>query len=75
MKRLMLRHAFQFVNCVVFLIGPQNVRSQRAIEKIGGVRVGSRLDGTGRDRFVYEITAPAFAQRTTQPNAKLPKGQ
>ena len=46
MKRLMLRHAFQFVNCVVFLIGPQNWRSQRAIEKIGGVRVGSRLDGT-----------------------------
>ena len=42
MKRLMLRHAFRFVNCVVFLVGPQNVRSQRAMEKIGGVRAGSR---------------------------------
>jgi hypothetical protein len=31
----MLRHAFQFVKRVVFLIGPQNVRSQKAIEKLG----------------------------------------
>ena len=38
-------------------VGPQNVRSQKAIEKIGGVRVGSRLDGSGRDSRVYRITA------------------
>src|SRR5882724_9050432 len=35
-KRLMLDHAFQFVDSVVFLIGPTNVRSRRAVEKIGG---------------------------------------
>jgi RimJ/RimL family protein N-acetyltransferase len=58
MKQLMLRHAFSFVNSVIFLVGPQNMRSQRAIEKIGGVRVGSRSDGSGRDSFVYQITAP-----------------
>jgi RimJ/RimL family protein N-acetyltransferase len=57
MKQLMLRHAFRFVNSVIFLVGPQNVRSQRAIEKVGGVRVGSRSDGSGRDSFVYQITA------------------
>ena len=57
MKQLMLLHAFRFVNSVIFLIGPQNLRSQRAIEKIGGVRVGSRSDGSGRDSFVYQITA------------------
>jgi N-acetyltransferase len=62
MKRLMLRHAFKFVKSVIFLIGPQNVRSQRAIEKIGGVRVGSRPDGGGRENFVYQITASTFAQ-------------
>jgi RimJ/RimL family protein N-acetyltransferase len=62
MKRLMLLHAFRFVNSVIFLVGPQNVRSQRAIEKIGGVRVGSRSDGGGRDSFVYQITASTFAQ-------------
>ncbi len=37
MKRLMLVHAFQFVDSVVFLIGPENMRSRRAVEKIGGV--------------------------------------
>jgi RimJ/RimL family protein N-acetyltransferase len=56
MKHLMLGHAFRFVNRVVFLIGPQNLRSQRAIEKLGAVRVGSRSDASGRDSFVYEIS-------------------
>jgi RimJ/RimL family protein N-acetyltransferase len=57
MKQLMLRHAFQFVNNVIFLIGPRNLRSQRAIEKIGGVRVDSRLDQRDQDSVVYRITA------------------
>jgi RimJ/RimL family protein N-acetyltransferase len=57
MKQLMLRHAFRFVNSVLFLVGPQNVRSQRAMEKIGGVRVGSRPDSGGRDSLVYQIIA------------------
>ena len=33
----MLRHAFHFVQSVVFLIGPKYFRSQKAIEKIGGI--------------------------------------
>jgi RimJ/RimL family protein N-acetyltransferase len=57
MKHLMLRHAFRFVKRVVFLIGTQNIRSQKAIEKLGGARVGSRPDTTGRDSYVYEITS------------------
>jgi RimJ/RimL family protein N-acetyltransferase len=57
MKRLMLGHAFRFVKSVIFLIGPQNVRSQRAIEKIGGVRVGTRTDSSGRESLVYRIAA------------------
>jgi N-acetyltransferase len=61
MKRLMLRHAFRFVTGVVFLVGPYNFRSQRAVEKIGGVRAGSRLDASGRESFVYRIEASAFA--------------
>jgi RimJ/RimL family protein N-acetyltransferase len=58
MKQLMLRHAFRFVNSVIFLVGPQNFRSQRALEKIGAVRVGSRLDKDDRLSLVYQITAP-----------------
>jgi RimJ/RimL family protein N-acetyltransferase len=63
MKRLMLRHAFRFVDSVVFLIGPQNFRSRKAVEKIGGVLAGSRPDATGRDSVIYQITASASAQR------------
>ena len=39
MKQLMLRHAFRFVQSVVFMVGPENWRSQKALEKIGGVRI------------------------------------
>jgi len=42
MKRLMLDHAFQFVDSVIFVIGSTNFRSQRAVEKIGGERIGRR---------------------------------
>ena len=60
MKQIMLRHAFQFVNSVIFLVGRTNFRSQKAIEKIGGVRMGSRADAAGRDSYVYQITASSF---------------
>jgi RimJ/RimL family protein N-acetyltransferase len=55
-KRLMLRHALRFVEAVVFLVGPENVRSQRAVEKIGGVRAGRRTDASGNDSLVYRLT-------------------
>jgi RimJ/RimL family protein N-acetyltransferase len=63
MKQLMLRHAFGFVNSVIFLVGKQNLRSQRAMEKIGAVRVGTKPDGGGRDSFVYQITPSAALLR------------
>ena len=62
MKQLMLQHAFRFVDRVVFLVGLHNRRSQRAVEKIGGVRVGSRPDASGHDSIVYQITAATFVQ-------------
>jgi RimJ/RimL family protein N-acetyltransferase len=58
MKRLMLRHAFKYVKRVVFLVGPQNLRSQKAMEKLGRVRMDSRPDSNGQISFVYQITAP-----------------
>ena len=57
MKRLMLRHAFLFVNNVVFLVGPDNIRSQKAVEKIGGLQVGVRPNANGSRSVVYRITA------------------
>jgi RimJ/RimL family protein N-acetyltransferase len=66
MKRLMLGHAFRFVESVVFLVGPENLRSRRAVEKIGGVLDGSRPNAVGRDSVVYRITASAFAQQAQE---------
>jgi N-acetyltransferase len=40
LKQLMLAHAFKFVENVVLLVGQKNVRSQKATEKIGGIRDG-----------------------------------
>jgi len=64
MKDLMLRHAFRFVRHVVFLVGAQNLRSQKAMEKIGGVRVEPRFK-TGRLNVVYQIDAPFLIRRAT----------
>lgn len=59
MKQLMLQHAFRSVDRVIFLIGPQNIRSRRAVEKIGGRRIGSRTDASGRESVVYQIMREA----------------
>jgi N-acetyltransferase len=40
LKRVMLAHAFRFVDRVLFYVGDTNIRSQKAMEKIGAVRDG-----------------------------------
>jgi RimJ/RimL family protein N-acetyltransferase len=60
MKRLMLNHAFQFVDRVIFIVGTDNVRSRRAMLKIGGVltdrRVTRAIPGVPSESVVFEIT-------------------
>jgi RimJ/RimL family protein N-acetyltransferase len=51
LKRLMLGHAFQSVHTVVFLVGEDNLRSRRAVEKLGAVENGRR-----RDMVLYELS-------------------
>ena len=60
MKWLMLVHAFRFVDSVVFRVGPHNYRSQRAVEKIGGIQTGVTLDAFGRERVEFRITKDDF---------------
>lgn len=64
MKDLMLRHAFQFVESVIFLIGPYNLRSQCAIERIGAKRIGYSKDSKGATCVVYRINASEFKSRS-----------
>lgn len=40
LKRLMLEHAFKFVDRVTFQVGRDNLRSRKAMEKLGGVYIG-----------------------------------
>jgi RimJ/RimL family protein N-acetyltransferase len=65
MKRLMLDHAFKFVKSVLFIIGSTNFRSQRAVEKIGAVRVGQRTTTNPEEevveQLVYQIKRPTIA--------------
>ena len=67
LKRLMLDHAFKFVESVVFLIGPRNIRSQKAVEKIGGVMIERRhktIRGEPVEQVVYQIKKPKIAAST-----------
>jgi RimJ/RimL family protein N-acetyltransferase len=58
LKRLMLEHAFRFVERVVLLVDPDNLRSRRAVEKLGAVENGTRRTGV-----LYEMTSVAFPPR------------
>ena len=49
LKDLMLGHAFKFVDRVLFIVGENNLRSRKAVEKIGGklLRTIERADRNG----------------------------
>jgi N-acetyltransferase len=64
-KRLMLDHAFAFVDTVVFWVGHENWRSQGAMTKIGGVRrveVFTRELSGGSPYFIFDITKDRYRQ-------------
>jgi RimJ/RimL family protein N-acetyltransferase len=57
-KRLMLDHIHRFVGGAVFVVGKDNLRSRRAMEKIGGVlEIGrvERGDGSQPPGHVYYV--------------------
>ena len=59
--RLMLDHAFRFAREVRFEVGCDNVRSRRAMEKIGAELLGERpepLGSTAAPHVLYRMRAP-----------------
>lgn len=58
-KRLMLDHIHRFVGTVVFTVGEGNIRSRRAMEKIGGMlrpgTVQRMMAGEMKPHVIYEI--------------------
>jgi RimJ/RimL family protein N-acetyltransferase len=65
MKRLMLAHALENVRYVRFRIGETNLRSRRAMEKIGGKLTARRQQeikaGQPSTNVYYEIDQAGFA--------------
>ncbi|MFZ5553677.1 MAG: GNAT family N-acetyltransferase [Bacteroidota bacterium] len=59
LKKLMLDHAFQYVENVIFHIGAVNIRSQKAIEKLGAVKISEQeIAYFGEEEklnFIYRI--------------------
>jgi RimJ/RimL family protein N-acetyltransferase len=58
-KTLMLNHAFNYVNKVAFYVGANNIRSQKAMERIGGIKIREEVVAyfgePDRLNFRYEI--------------------
>ena len=65
-KRLMVAHALGAVEAVTFHIGATNIRSRRALEKIGGWLTDrtdmSMMAGVPVEHVIYEITRDDFAR-------------
>ena len=73
-KLLLLSYAFEKLNCnrVGFEVAHQNIRSQKAVEKIGGVKEGMlrkhaiRPDGISRDTFIFSIINDEWLETKNQ---------
>jgi RimJ/RimL family protein N-acetyltransferase len=64
-KRLMLDHAFTFVDTVIFWVGDTNWRSQGAMTKIGGVKregLFTRKLSGDRPYVIFEISKESYQQ-------------
>jgi N-acetyltransferase len=60
LKTLMLNYIFQYVNMVFFHIGGSNIRSQKAMEQLGGQKIGEKLIAYYNEgltnNYIYQIT-------------------
>src|SRR6266550_7524884 len=76
MKRLLLNHAFKFVENVVFFVGEKNIRSQTAMEKIGAIRKGTAARAYGNHpparnlKYVIKKSQPRMDTNLTRMDRK-----
>lgn len=55
-KKLMIDYAFQFVDSVKFHVGETNYRSQKAVEKLGALKIGTiQKENSEIVNWIYEI--------------------
>jgi N-acetyltransferase len=64
MKRLMLRHAFTDVREVIFMVAERNLRSRRAVEKLGAESAGAEdTPRWGQIHVIYRLTPELWRSR------------
>jgi RimJ/RimL family protein N-acetyltransferase len=64
MKRLMLRHAFTDVQEVLFTVAERNLRSRRAVEKLGAEFAGAEdAPRWGQIHVTYRLTPQMWTRR------------
>ncbi len=69
LKHLMLQHAFRWVDVAWFHVGSRNMRSRRAMEKIGGRLDGGEsreVNGAPRELVYYRIDAARWPPPATE---------
>ncbi len=66
LKILMINHAFRFVDKIIFHIGANNIRSQKAIEKLGAKKTGEvEMEYYGEPKrlnFIYLINKDGWTE-------------
>ena len=63
MKRLMLRHAFTDVQEVLFTVAERNMRSRRAVQKLGAELAGAEETSRwGQIHVIYRLTPQLWAR-------------
>lgn len=69
LKNLMLNYAFQYVDSVLFHVGETNFRSQKAVEKLGAIKIGEVIgellpNGLPKISFEYKLAKDIWRKCT-----------
>ena len=74
LKSLMLNHAFQFVDKVEFHIGAENVRSQKAIERLGAEKIAAKEVAYHGEplklNYIYQMTKERWENLSSATSSK-----
>lgn len=71
LKSLMINHAFTFVSRIIFMVGVNNIRSQKAVEKLGATKVGEEEvvyygEASSNRNFIYALERMSWSKMSVQ---------
>lgn len=63
LKKLMITHAFGYLDAVIFHVGSQNLRSQKAVAKLGAKKIAEQEVSPVKLNYIYQLTKPDWISR------------